>query len=116
MNFDAFIQDIKNNNWTVYGVEVYEDKKLTHSFGNTFELHEIYSSTKTILSIALGIAYDEGLINLDSPVLDYLPSEKAGWIFHWPVKSKIPSRKNSIIQIFALTLPVSALQKPLVLI
>ncbi len=76
MNFDAFIQDIKNNNWTVYGSEVYEDKKLTHNFGDTDGLHEIYSSTKTILSIALGIAYDEGLINLDSPVLDYLPSEK----------------------------------------
>jgi CubicO group peptidase (beta-lactamase class C family) len=76
MNFDAFTQDIKDNNWTVYGAEVYEDGKLTHSFGNTDELHEIYSATKTILSIALGIAYDEGLINLDSPVLDYLPPEK----------------------------------------
>ena len=77
MNFDAFVSDIKNNAWNVFGAEVYEDGVLTHSFGDTDEnLHEIYSATKSVLSVAVGIAADEGRFDIDKPVLDYLPSAK----------------------------------------
>lgn len=77
MNFDAFVADIEKNAWKVHGVEVYENGKLTHSYGDTVDdIYDIYSATKTILSIAVGIAYDRGLIDLNESVLRYLPVKK----------------------------------------
>lgn len=77
MNFEAFVKDIEDNQWNVFGVEVYENGELTHSYGDTQEnLHELYSATKTVLSIAVGIVYDMGLIDLDQSILEYLPKEK----------------------------------------
>lgn len=74
LNFHNFIQEIQQNNWNVYGVEVYENGILTHSYGDTDEhLHGIYSATKTVLSIAVGIAWDRGLIELNKAVTEYLP-------------------------------------------
>ena len=55
MDFDQFVQDITENKWNVFGTEVYESGKLTHSFGDTSGLHEIYSATKTVLSVATGL-------------------------------------------------------------
>lgn len=76
MSFESFIQDIQQNNWNVYGVEVYENGILTHSYGDTDEhLHGIYSATKTILSIAVGIAWDRGVIGLAKAVTEYLPKD-----------------------------------------
>ena len=79
MNFEKFICDIEKNNWEVYGVEVYEDSVLTHSYGDTCDcIHEIYSATKSILSVAFGIAYDRGLVDVQKSVLHYLPAAKIG--------------------------------------
>ena len=76
MNFESFIQDIQQNNWNVYGVEVYEKGVLTHTYGDTEKnLHGIYSATKTILSIAVGIAWDRGLIDLNKALPEYLPDD-----------------------------------------
>ena len=72
MNFDAFVKDITDNKWNVFGTEVYVNSELKHSFGDTTGLHEIFSVTKTVLSVAVGIVYDEGLIDLDRPITDYL--------------------------------------------
>ena len=75
MNFEAFISDIVNNKWNVYGVEVYE-KGMIHKYGDTCKTkYPIYSATKTILSIAVGIAYDQGKIDLQKSVLDYIPEK-----------------------------------------
>ncbi len=76
MDFEAFVKDITDNKWNVYGVEVYENEKLTHSFGDTEGIHDLYSATKTITSIAVGIVYDEGKIDLEETVLTYLPDDK----------------------------------------
>lgn len=77
MNFEAFIEDIKSNNWNVHGVEVYENGQLIHSYGDTEEnIYDIYSATKTVLSLATGLAYDRGLINLNESIIRYLPSDK----------------------------------------
>ena len=77
MSFDAFVSEIKINAWNVFGAEVYEDGVLTHSFGDTDEnLHEIYSATKSVLSIAVGIAVDEGKFDIDKSLLNYLPPAK----------------------------------------
>ena len=56
MDFDSFVNDIESNGWNVFGTEVYENGSLSHSYGDTNGLHEIYSATKTVLSIAAGIA------------------------------------------------------------
>lgn len=77
MNFTNFTSDIQKNNWNVYGVEVYENSVLTHSYGDTEDgIHEIYSATKSVLSVAFGIAYDRGLVKLDESIVEYLPKEK----------------------------------------
>ena len=76
MNFTAFTNDIINNKWNVYGTEVYKDGVLLHSFGDTTEnLHELYSATKTVLSLAVGIAYDEGIFDLNKCILEYMPEK-----------------------------------------
>ncbi len=57
MDFDAFVKDIRDNSWNVFGVEVYGKGELIHSYGDTrVNLHELYSATKTVLSVAVGIA------------------------------------------------------------
>ena len=76
MNFDAFVDDIKKYSWNVHGVEVYEDGILTHSYGDTKDnIYSIYSATKTILSVAVGIAIDEEKFDIGRSVLDYLPEK-----------------------------------------
>ncbi len=75
MNFDIFVNDIQQNSWNVFGVEVYRGGKLIHSYGDTtMTRYPIYSATKTITSIAVGLAVDEGKIDIDKSVLQYLPA------------------------------------------
>lgn len=77
MSFEAWINDIESNNWKVHGVEVYKDGALINSWGDTTTtLFDIYSATKSILSIAVGIACDRGLFDIDRFVLDYLPEDR----------------------------------------
>lgn len=76
MDFDGFVKDITDNKWNVFGAEVYQDCSLKYSYGDTTGLHEIYSATKSVLSAAVGIVYDEGLIDLERPITDYLPEER----------------------------------------
>ena len=73
MDFDRFVKEIEENHWNVYGVEVYEKEKLTHSYGDTKSRFPIYSATKAITSIAAGMAWDEGKIDLERSILTYLP-------------------------------------------
>ncbi len=75
MDFDKFVRDIEDNKWNVFGAEVYTQGTLTHTWGDTDNLHDIYSATKTILSVAIGIARDRGLIDIDKCFLDYIPEE-----------------------------------------
>ena len=77
MNFDTFVSEIQQNEWNVFGVEVYENGILTHTYGDTQNsIHDIYSATKTILSIAVGIAIDENMLDINKSILDYLPKTK----------------------------------------
>lgn len=76
MNFDAFVKDIEENKWNVFGAEVYKAGQLVHSFGDTVEnRHPIYSATKAVTSIAVGMATDEGKLDIDACILKYLPNE-----------------------------------------
>ena len=63
MNFQAFVDEIQHNQWNVYGVEVYQNGKLIHCYGDTEQTrYPIYSATKTITSLAAGIAADESAV------------------------------------------------------
>lgn len=76
MDFNAFIQDIEKNNWPVHGLEVYENDRLLHHYGTAVDARfPIYSATKTMVSIAAGIACDRGKFDLETSVLTYLPSK-----------------------------------------
>jgi len=76
MNVDQFIEDIQKNQWNVFGVEVYTDGQLSCSYGDTTATrYPVYSATKTITSIAAGMAMDDGVLDLERSVLDYLPGE-----------------------------------------
>ncbi|MBR1931200.1 MAG: serine hydrolase [Lachnospiraceae bacterium] len=76
MDFDKFVREIEENHWNVHGVEVYENDRLIHQYGNTrLSRFPIYSATKTITSIAFGMAWDEGKIHLEQSILTYLPEE-----------------------------------------
>ena len=81
MDFAAFVNDIERNGWNVFGIEVYKDGKLIHSWGDTQDsIHDMYSATKTVLSVAFGIMYDRGLIGLDDPILKYISTPAGpGW-------------------------------------
>ena len=75
LNFNAFIEDIRANKWNVFGVEVYRNGQLIHSYGDTRDnRYPIYSATKTITSIAVGFAVDEGKMDVQKSVLEYLPA------------------------------------------
>lgn len=77
MDFDSFVKDITDNGWKVFGTEVYKDNKLIHKWGDTEDdIHDIYSATKTILSVAVGIAVDRGLFDINRCILEYLPEDQ----------------------------------------
>ena len=88
MNFQRFTDDIIQNKWNVFGVEVYENGRLAHTFGDTTEnRHPIYSATKTITSIAAGMAVDDGRLDLNASVLQYLPERF--------VRAMSPAQRNT---------------------
>lgn len=75
MDFTTFVSDIEKNQWNIFGVEVYENGRLIHKYKDTCQSRfPIYSATKTIISIAAGIASDQRKLELESPVLAYLPA------------------------------------------
>ncbi len=77
MNFPSFVEEIQRSQWQVLGAEVYEGGRLIHRYGDTTEhRYPIYSATKTMTSLAVGLAADEGKLDIGRSVLDYLPEEK----------------------------------------
>ncbi|MBO4925480.1 MAG: serine hydrolase [Clostridia bacterium] len=78
MNYAGFAGDIRRNGWQVYGAEVYENGALTWRFGDTEETrYPIYSATKTVTALAVGLAAEEGKLRLSDCILDHLPEEAA---------------------------------------
>lgn len=76
MSFEKFVGEIEENKWNVFGVEYYEDGKLVNSYGDTNQnRYPIYSATKTITSLAAGMAVEEGKLDLDVSILNYLPGK-----------------------------------------
>ena len=68
MDFTAFVNEIEAGKHTVYGATVHLDGTLVHSFGDTNKKrYPLYSATKSILALAVGIAADRGRRRSVSP-------------------------------------------------
>ena len=76
MNHSGFVNEIQENGWPVHGLELWVNGKLADSFGDTQNTRfPIYSVTKSMVSIAAGMASEEGFLNIDDCVLQYLPAK-----------------------------------------
>lgn len=103
MNFDAFIHDIIQNRWKVHGVEIYENGQLIHEWGNTRESRfSIYSATKTVTSLAVGMAMDEGKIDIEKSILEYLPKE---FVDKMASEQKETYKKISVKRLLTMSVP-----------
>lgn len=72
---DSLIAFIEQENLAVYGLEVWNKNSLVKSWGNTKDRFPIYSITKSLVSLAFGLAEAEGVISMNAPLADYLPAE-----------------------------------------
>lgn len=76
MNFQGFVDTIKEKNLEVYGVEVFHKDKIVGSWQEEpMQRHPIYSATKSIASLAVGMARDDGKFDIDAPIYEYLKAE-----------------------------------------
>lgn len=76
MNHSGFVNEIQENGWPVHGLELWVNGKLADSFGDTQNTrYPIYSVTKSMVSIAVGMASEDGFLNIDDCVLQYLPAK-----------------------------------------
>lgn len=71
--FNHLITLVNNENWPVIAMEVYQNGELLHTFGDISGRYPLYSITKSIVSIAFGIAEEQCLINLKDSILKYIP-------------------------------------------
>lgn len=71
--FESFKTKKNEKGWNIHGMEIHHDDRLVHSFGDITSRFPIYSCTKTILSLAVGIAESEGKLKLEDSMLDYMP-------------------------------------------
>ena len=73
-DFESFSREIRSKHPAVHGVEFYENGSLSGCCGDTeINRYPIYSATKSVLALAVGIASDRGLIDIGRSVLDYVP-------------------------------------------
>ncbi len=76
MNFQGFVDTIKENNLEVYGIQVFHKGEIVASWQEEpIQRHPIYSATKSILSLAVGMARDDGKFDINAPIYEYLKSE-----------------------------------------
>lgn len=76
MNFQGFVDTIKEKNLEVYGVQVFHKGEIVVDWQEEpMQRHPIYSATKSVLSLAVGMAKDEGKFDIEAPIYEYLKSE-----------------------------------------
>ncbi|MBQ7848233.1 MAG: serine hydrolase [Clostridia bacterium] len=103
MSFSAFIRDIEQNHWNIFGVEVYRDSQLLHRWGDTNDhRHNTYSVTKSVTAIAAGMARDDGLFDFDRCVLDYLPGR---FVAAMPCHQRELYRQITIRRLMTMSVP-----------
>ena len=118
INFDPLIHKIKENNWEVHGMEVYyighggksagSDKPCSgqeriYVYGDvTAHRYPIYSATKTITSLAVGMAADEGKMDIGRSVLAYIPEKILSAL---PEEAKERYQKVTIKRLLTMSVP-----------
>lgn len=103
MDFRGFIKKIEENNWQVHGVEVYRGHEKVQEYGDTAEgRYPIYSATKTIVSLAVGMAADGGKMDLEHSVLEYLPRKAVSEL---PEEQEKLFRKVTIKRLLTMSVP-----------
>lgn len=75
MNFQNFIDTVKQNNWELHGIEVFYKGQIVEKYQEKPERHPIYSATKSITSLAVGMAVDDGKFDINESLYEYLKSE-----------------------------------------
>ena len=76
MNFQGFVDTIKENNLEVYGIQVFHKGEIVASWQEEpIQRHPIYSATKSIVSLAVGMARDDGKFDIDASLYEYLKLE-----------------------------------------
>lgn len=76
MDFQGFVDVVKYNNWELYGVEIFRGGQIIEKYQEKpLQRHPIYSATKSITSLAVGMAIDEGKFDIDASLYEYLKQE-----------------------------------------
>ncbi len=76
MSFQGFVDVIKEKNLEVYGVQVFHKGEIVESWMEEPLLrHPIYSATKSITSLAVGMARDDRKFDIEAPLYEYLKSD-----------------------------------------
>ena len=75
MNFQGFIDNIKQNQWELHGIEVFQNGQIVEQYHPNPGRHPIYSATKSITSLAVGMAVDEGRFDIHAPLYEYVKDE-----------------------------------------
>lgn len=74
--FEDFVRKVKENNWPVYGIEVFHQGRVVEKYDFVPEKrHPIYSATKAFTSTAVGMAVGEGRFSIESSIYEYLKDE-----------------------------------------
>ena len=75
MNFQNLIDTVKQNNWELHGIEVFQKGQIVEKYQEKSGRHPIYSATKSITSLAVGMAVDDGKFDINESLYEYLKSE-----------------------------------------
>lgn len=74
--FESFVQRVRENNWPVYGIEVFHQGQVVNKYDFIPEKrHQVYSATKAFTATAAGIAVKEGKFSIDASIYDYLKED-----------------------------------------
>lgn len=76
MDFQGFVDIVKKNGWDLYGIQVFQSGQIIEQFHEeSIKQHPIYSATKSITSLAVGMAMDEGKFDIYASIYEYLKSD-----------------------------------------
>ena len=72
---DSFKKRTEAEKYDIYGASIYCDGKVLEEWHRRSDYSPecIYSGTKTFVGTAIGIAQDEGIIDINDPWIKYLP-------------------------------------------
>lgn len=70
--YKTFQEEARNSRWNIHGMQVIRNDKVVYQMGDCTTRFPIYSATKSITSLAVGIAVDEGKMSIDKSLYEYI--------------------------------------------